>query len=388
MLLIVAATVVVGYHATTASGAEPEHATPRTAVPPRGDAEVAAVMRQVLDRGLADSAFPGAIAVVGTRTRVISEYAVGHLDWAPSAVPNDHTLWDLASLTKVIGLTSGVMQLVDRGAIELDAPVQKYLPAWTGRNKELVTIRHLLTHSSGLPADKSYDQITHSPDSIAKLLFSTPLDTLPGIRVVYSDIGAYTLGRVLEKVTGEKLDVYLRKHVFSVAGMKETMYNPPASLLARIAPTEVDPNRGGLVHGKVHDERAYWLGGVSAHAGLFSSAHDLTRFAQMYLNGGVIDGKRVLPAKQIAAFTTSIQVADRALGWQKPDGKNSAGHLMSPKAFGHTGFTGTSIWIDPANDVFIILLTNRVDPTRNNNKIGRVRVALADSVMSELPRKT
>jgi serine-type D-Ala-D-Ala carboxypeptidase len=296
-----------------------------------------------------------------------------------------HTLWDLASLTKVIGLTSGVMQLVDRGLISLDAPVQQYLPAWTGRNKERVTIRHLLTHTSGLPAFKAYDEITHDPDSLAALMFGTQLDTLPGARMVYSDIGAYMMGRVLERITGETLDRYLHEHVFQPAGMTETMYKPPASLIPRIAPTEFDPRRGGLVRGKVHDERAYYLGGVSAHAGIFSSAHDLTRFAQMYLNDGVIDGVRILPSAQIAAFTTR-QVADRALGWQKPDGANSAGHLMSPEAFGHTGFTGTSIWMDPTNDVFIILLSNRVDPTRANTRIGRVRVALADAVMSALPR--
>ena len=348
---------------------------------PRGDPVIDDSVHRVLDRALRDSAFPGAIAVVGTRTRVIAQYAVGHLDWAPSPAPDEHTLWDLASLTKVIGLTSGIMQLVDQGKISIDAPVQRYLPNWTGRNKDKVTIRHLLTHTSGLSADKPYDRITHDPDSIAKLLFSTPLDTTPGARMVYSDIGAYTLGRVLEKVTGQTLDVYLHSHVFEPAGMHETMYKPPASLLARIAPTEYDPNRGGLVHGKVHDERAYYLGGVSAHAGLFSTAHDLTRFAQMYLNDGEIGGVQVLPAKEIPIFITR-QVQDRALGWQKPTGNNSAGHFMSPNAFGHTGFTGTSIWIDPDRDVFVILLTNRVNPTRNNSRIGRVRVQLADAVMS------
>ena len=146
--------------------------------------------------------------------------------------------------------------------------------------------------------------------------------------MVYSDIGAYMAGRVLEAVTGQKLDVYLHEHVFEPAGMHDTQYKPPASLLPRIAPTEFDPKRGGLVRGKVHDERAYYLGGVSAHAGLFSDAHDLTRFAQMYLNGGEIGGVRVLPRDEIRVFTTR-QVQDRALGWQKPDGNNSAGHLMS-----------------------------------------------------------
>jgi CubicO group peptidase (beta-lactamase class C family) len=340
-------------------------------------------VRNVMNRARADSAFPGAIAVVGTSSGVLDEYAVGHLDWAPSPRPDDHTLWDLASLTKVIGLTSGIMILHAQGRIDIDAPVQRYLPSWTGPNKQLVTVKHLLTHTSGLPAFKAYDEITHGPDSLAKLMFATPLDTLPGAKMVYSDIGAYMLGRVLQAITGQTLDAYLHDHLFEPAGMHETMYNPPASLVARIAPTEIDPRRGGLVHGKVHDERAYYLGGVSAHAGLFSSAHDLTRFARMYLNHGVIDGVRILPAPEIELFTTR-QVADRALGWQKPTGTNSAGHLMSARAFGHTGFTGTSIWIDPAHDLFIILLSNRVDPTRANNRIGRWRVVLADAVMSTI----
>jgi CubicO group peptidase (beta-lactamase class C family) len=387
MLALLIVPLVVGCRpaAAASANAQPEHDMALASRPPRSDSAIRDSLRQILDRALRDSAFPGAIAVVGTRARIIGQYAVGHLDWAPSPAPNEHTLWDLASLTKVVGLTSGIMQLVEKGDISLDAPLQRYFPSWTGPNKERVTIRHLLTHTSGLPSFKPYDEITHDPDSLAKLMFSTQLDTLPGAKMVYSDIGAYMLGRTLEKVTGQTLDAYLASHVFQPAGMSETMYKPPASLLPRIAPTEIDPRRGGLVRGKVHDERAYYLGGVSAHAGIFSTAHDLTRFAQMYLNNGVIDGVRVLPASGIATFTVR-QVADRALGWQKPDGMNSAGHFMSPEAFGHTGFTGTSIWMDPTNDVFIILLSNRVNPTRANTKIGRVRVALADAVLSALPR--
>ena len=340
-------------------------------------------LRIVLDRAEADSAFPGAFAVVGDRNGILSELGVGHLDWTPppSPTPDEHTIWDLASLTKVIGLTTAMMQLVEQGKIDLDAPLQRYIPEWTGPNKEKVTVRHLITHTSGLPADKPYDRITHDPDSIAKLLFATPLDTLPGVRMVYSDIGAYMLGRLVERVSGEPLDRYLQEHVFGPLRMTETMYNPPASLLARIAPTEVDPIRGGKLRGKVHDERAYWLGGVSAHAGLFSSAYDLARFARMYLNGGELDGVRIVRPETIKEFTTR-QVEDRALGWQKPNGRNSAGHLMSEQAFGHTGFTGTEIWIDPTYDLFVILLSNRVDPTRANMKIGHVRVALSDAVMS------
>jgi CubicO group peptidase (beta-lactamase class C family) len=347
------------------------------------DAAIRDSVKQVLDRAQRDSAFPGAIAVVGRKSGIIAQYGVGHLDWAPgNPVPDEHTMWDMASLTKVVGLTSALMQLVADGKIDLDAPVQRYLPAWTGRNKERVLIRHLSTHTSGLPADKSYDLITHDPDSVAKLMFATPLDTAPGARMVYSDIGAYMLGRVVEQVTGQSLDLYLHDHVFEPTGMHDSMFRPPVALYPRIAPTEYDSiQRHRLIRGMVHDERAYYLGGVSAHAGLFSSAHDVARFVRMMMNGGVIDGTRVLPAATITQFTKR-QVEDRALGWQKPSGTNSAGHHMPEEAFGHTGFTGTSIWVDPKDDVFVVLLTNRVDPTRNNNKIGRVRVQLADAVMS------
>jgi serine-type D-Ala-D-Ala carboxypeptidase len=352
---------------------------------PASDAVIRDSVKQVLDRALRDSAFPGAIAVVGRGSGIITQYAVGRIDWpADAPAPTEHTMWDMASLTKVVGLTSGLMQLVGAHKIDLDAPVQKYLPAWTGPNKDRVLVRHLSTHTSGLPAFKAYDQTTHDPDSLAKLMFATPLDTLPGAKMVYSDIGAYMLGRIVEEVSGQSLDQYLHDHVFEPAKMHETMFRPPMALFPRVAPTELDTTqRRRLVRGMVHDERAYYLGGVSAHAGLFSSAHDVARFTRMLLGKGMLDGKRILPASAIAEFTKR-QVADRALGWQKPDGTNSGGHRMSEEAFGHTGFTGTSIWVDPARDVFIVLLSNRVNPTRANNRIGRVRVQLADAVMSSI----
>ena len=357
--------------------------------PPLAASSESAILRDslqsILGRAQRDSAFPGAYAIVGTRTGILAEDGVGHLDWGPSAVPDEHSLWDLASLTKVVGMTTAIMRLYEQGKVDLDAPLQRYIPEWQGPHKELVTIRHLITHTSGLPAFKAYDQQTHDPDSLAKLMFSTPLDTLPGVRMIYSDIGAYMLGRLVERLSGETLDQYVLNHVFRPLAMNETMYRPPASLKPRIAPTEIDSVRGGKVWGVVHDERAYYLGGVSAHAGIFSSAHDLARFARMYLNNGTLDGVRIIKPETIELFTTR-QVEDRALGWQKPDGKNSAGHLVSERAFGHTGFTGTSIWIDPSRDVFVILLSNRVNPTRANNKIGRVRVALADAVMSTMAR--
>jgi CubicO group peptidase (beta-lactamase class C family) len=226
---------------------------------------------------------------VGTHVGVLADASVGHLDWAASAAPDEHSLWDLASLTKVVGMTTAVMQLYEQGRLELDAPLQRYIPEWQGPHKELVTIRNLITHTSGLPAFKAYDKQTHDADSIAKLMFATPLDTLPGVRMVYSDIGAYMLGRLVERLSGETLDAYVHNHVFAPLHMDETQYRPPLSLRPRIAPTEIDSLRGGKVGGMVHDERAYYLGGVSAHAGLFSSGHDLARFARMYLNGGILD---------------------------------------------------------------------------------------------------
>ena len=358
---------------------------------------VQADVQRVLDRARADSAFPGAFAVVGTRAGVLAEYGVGTLDWAPSPRPDEHTMWDLASLTKVIGLTTAIMQLAEQQRIDLAAPLQRYLPTWTGRNKEKVTVRHLLTHTSGLPAFKAYDEITHDPDSLAKLMFATPLDTLPGAKMVYSDIGAYMLGRLVEEVSGQSLDLYLHDHVFEPLAMHETTYRPPISLWARIAPTELDTvQRRRLVRGMVHDERAYYLGGVSAHAGLFSSGHDLARFARMYLNGGMLDGVRVIQPATIAQFTAyaDSMFSNRGIGWQKPELPGMrfttaapwAGHTMSSRSYGHTGFTGTSIGMDPTRDLFVILLSNRVDPTRNNNKISEVRRQLADAIVRDFDR--
>jgi CubicO group peptidase (beta-lactamase class C family) len=363
------------------------HAVPRNvpvvtwSAPSAEGRRLADTVALVLRQAAADSAFPGAYAMVGRRTGVVAAVSVGRIDWSPTAaVPNDSTVWDLASLTKVLGMTSAMMQLVERGLVELDAPAQRYLPEWTGREKERVTVRHLLTHTSGLPAFRRYDTLTTNADSIVALLMAEPHDTLAGARMVYSDIGAYVAGRIVERVSGLPLDRYLAERVFGPIGTRETMYRPPAALLPRIAPTEVDTIRG-RIHGTVHDPRAFYIGGVSAHAGLFGSGRDLARIAQLYLNGGELGGVRLFRPETIELFTTR-QIADRALGWQKPSGTNAAGHLMSERAFGHTGFTGTSIWIDPERDIFIILLSNRVNPTSVNPRIGGVRVAVADAAMS------
>ncbi|MDB4887381.1 MAG: beta-lactamase family protein [Gemmatimonadetes bacterium] len=339
-------------------------------------------LRAILQRGVADSAFPGAVAVIGSHLGPLATVSAGHLDWAPSPAVSPTTIWDLASLTKVVGMTSAMLQLVEQGRIDLDAPVQRYLPEWTGRWKERVTVRDLITHRSGLPAFRQYFKLNLAPDSTLALQLSTPLDTVPGARMVYSDIGAITAGKVVERVSGERLDAYLARHVFGPLGMKDTRYLPPDSLRSRIAPTEVDPWRGRHLVGEVHDENAAALGGVSAHAGLFSTANDLSRLAQAYLNGGELDGARLAKAATIRQFTTvqDSTFSTRALGWDTPPGAGS-GHFLRHPAFGHTGFTGTSLWIDPAHDLYVILLTNRVNPTREHSRIAPVRTSVVDAAM-------
>jgi CubicO group peptidase (beta-lactamase class C family) len=339
---------------------------------------------RVLRAAVRDSAFPGAFAIIGDSRGVLAEFGAGRIDWKKSPRPSREALWDLASLTKVIATTTALAQLIESGNVELDAPVQRYVPDWTGVNQELVTVRHLLTHTSGLPSFRPYDTLTHNPDSLASLLFGTALDRRPGERMVYSDIGAFMMGRIVERVSGLSFDQYVRQHVIRPLRLQETMFNPPRGLRKRIAPTEFDSLRGGLVHGAVHDERAYYLGGVAAHAGLFGSARDLSRFAMMMLRGGTLDGARILAPETIALFTAYADstFSNRGLGWQKPKDAAWAGRFMSSRAFGHTGFTGTSMAVDPELDLYIILLSNRVNPTRNNPKITDVRRRLADAVVA------
>jgi CubicO group peptidase (beta-lactamase class C family) len=369
------------------------------AVPAATARRLADTVRRVLDAAVADSAFPGAYVVVGNKDGVLFEYGAGRIDWKADAPPPDaNTLWDLASLTKVTATTSAIMQLVDQGRISLEDPVQKYLPEWTGPNKETVKLRHLITHSSGLPPFKVFPMDIDA-DSTRKLFIGVQLDTLPGVKMAYSDIGFVLLGFVVEKVSGERLDQYVVNHVYRPLGMNETFFRPDPSLMPRIAPTETQAFRGGQVRGVVHDERAWRMDGVAGHAGLFSTGHDLGRFARMYLNRGALDGTRVFAESTVTRFTSYVDstYSNRGLGWQKPElpgmkftGPSAAwgGHVATPSAFGHTGFTGTSYYIDPARNVFVVLLSNRVNPTRENPRITGVRSRLADAVVAALSQST
>jgi CubicO group peptidase (beta-lactamase class C family) len=342
---------------------------------------LAAVDRAVL-RGIEVGGFPGASVVVGRRGYAVIKRGYGSLSWAgDSPAVDEKTIYDLASLTKVIATTTAVMVLYDEGKIDLDAPVRSYVPAFSGGGKERVTVRHLLTHRSGLPAGRDLWRSASSPAEARRQVLETPIYCRPGDCFEYSDLGADVLGFIVEAVSGQRLDSFLDTRVFGPLGMTDTHFRPEASLRSRIAPTEVTPPRGYPLRGEVHDENAYALGGIAGHAGLFSTAADLSVFAQMLLNGGQYNGVRVVADSTVKLFTRRA-AGTRALGWDTCDGNGGCGAMMGADAYGHTGYTGTSIWIDPERDMFVVLLTNRVHASRARQPakvISDVRADLADA---------
>jgi beta-N-acetylhexosaminidase len=351
----------------------------------------------VLEAAVADKAFPGATLAVGYKGKV-AIHAFGNLSYDANAPAVDvRTMYDIASLTKVVATTTLVAKLAEGDfpvPLDLDAKVERYLPEWVagppGQDLEWrhkVTVRHLLTHTSGLPPFKEYWRTSKSKQETLTRIFAEPLDYEPGTKEVYSDLGIILMAEIIERLTGRSLDDLARTYIFSPLGMKDTTFRPAKNLWPWIAPTEFDRNlRNRLVQGEVHDENAFTMGGVSGHAGLFSTAPDLAAFCQMLLNGGVYAHSRILKRATIAQFTApqSLSNGTRTLGWAVPTEGSSSGHYFSTHSFGHTGFTGTSIWIDSDRQLFVVLLTNRVNPTRENQKIAQVRPALHDAVMQAL----
>ena len=368
-------------------------ATEDSVASPTLDPEALRAIDGYLEGRVAEGAFPGAVLVVGHRGEIAYRTAVGHYATTDLRPVADSTVYDLASLTKVIGLTTAAMLLVRDGVLELDQRVVEYLPEFTGAGKDAVLVRHLLLHTSGLPAWMPLYSETETADEAIARVLSTPLEAKPGARYAYSDLGAITLAQIVERLSGERLDAYLERRVFGPLGMTRTRFLPPAEWLDFIAPTEMDPWRGRLVHGEVHVENAHRLGGVSGHAGLFSDGTDLAHFAFWMLNawhGRLPEGiEPYLPASLVQLFTRrqpGPEGSTRALGWDTPSdhGRSSAGTLLSRESFGHTGFTGTSIWIEPERELVVILLTNRVNPTRENRAILDVRGEVADLVVEAL----
>jgi beta-N-acetylhexosaminidase len=348
----------------------------------------------LLDRAVADGAFPGGVLAVGLDDE-LAVHPFGRLSRVPgSPAVTAATIYDVASLTKPLVTTPAIMGLVQRGDLDLSAPVVRFLPEWARAAKsdpdpswrERVTVKMLLLHDAGLPAHRNFYEQATGREAVLARVMAEPLVREPGKQIEYSDLGFILLGEIAERLTGDSLSEIARD-VFEPLGMKSSFFNPSKSLRPLIAPTEQDTSyRRRLLQGEVDDENAWALGGVAGHAGLFSTAGDIAEFAQMLLNGGVYAHHHIFRRSTIQQFTARQAIGDsaRALGWDVPVQPSSSGQYFSAKSFGHTGFTGTSLWIDPEHNLFVILLTNRVNPTRENENIRRVRPALHDAIFESL----
>ncbi len=343
--------------------------------------------RRVLEQAVESGAFPGAGVAIGRGGVLIELDGVGRLTrgGAPATAA---TAYDLASLTKVVATTTAVMMLVEQGRLDLDDRVVEYIPAYGAMNKGAVTIRHLLTHSAGhRPFYPFYRDGILDREGVLEFVFADTLQYRPGARSRYSDFDMILLGEIIERITGEDLGDYVHETIYEPLGMAHTGFRHAGDVDRTAAPTEYDRAwRGRTLQGEVHDEAAWVMGGVAGHAGLFSTAHDLSRFAFLLASGGEAYGTRLFRRTTLDRFTERVRLQSTyptGLGWMVKDPGESyspAGSLFGPRSFGHTGFTGTSIWVDPEQELFVVLLSNRVNPTRRNSGIREVRADLADAV--------
>jgi CubicO group peptidase (beta-lactamase class C family) len=361
---------------------------------------------EIILEGVLQRAFPAASVEVGRLAGPVWRRAFGTLTYDPDAPETtDETIFDLASLTKVIATATLAMRAVDAGALNLDEGVRAWLPSWRGADREAVTIRDLLAHASGLPAYLPFFRDHTGRAEFEPAICSLPLEYPPRSQATYSDLGFMLLGFIIEDARGTRaredargtrsraagvldpaatLAAQFRK-IASFVTSEPLSFNPPRAWRARTAPTEIDAWRGRLLAGEVHDENAWALGGAAGHAGLFGTAPAVGAFARAVLQ--TIAGDLVLA--QPATFRefirrTAIPGTSRALGWDRMLPTSSCGRLLSPTAIGHTGFTGTSLWIDWERDLYIVLLTNRVHPTRDNDRIRTLRPRFHDAVVESL----
>jgi CubicO group peptidase (beta-lactamase class C family) len=353
------------------------------------DSTFPARLDSIIQVGLAEGAAPGAAVAVGRYGRLVLLKGYGTLDYASDAPPvTPRSIYDLASLTKVVATTTSAMILEEAGKLDLDKPVAFYVPELNAPDKAGITVRMLLTHSGGLEAYAPLYSVANGSlrgrAAYLAAINERPLQYPPGTQTVYSDWDMVLLQAVIERITGMSLDQYADGHIFRQLGMLDTRFRPDTSdreLRARIAPTTEDSLRGGRLRGTVHDANAWALGGVSGHAGLFSTARDLAIFAQFLLDGGTFDQVRILAPQTIARWTSRQNVVgSRALGWDTPTPGSSAGRYFSPRSFGHTGYTGTSMWIDPEKGLFVVLLMNRVTLRGEATRHAQLRRDVADAV--------
>jgi CubicO group peptidase (beta-lactamase class C family) len=352
------------------------------------DSTLPARLDSIVRAGIAEGAAPGASLAVGRFGRVIHLRGYGTLDYSAATQPaTPTTLYDLASLTKVVATTTAAMMLEEAGKLDLDRTVASYVPELKAPDKASITVRMLLTHSGGFEAYAPLYQTLRGRSEFLATINERPLSYPPGTRALYSDWDMVLLQAVIERIAGTSLDQYVEGHLTRQLGMSDTRFNPDTSdqaLRKRIAPTTYDAIRGQL-QGTVHDGNAWALGGVSGHAGLFSTARDLAVFAQMLLNGGTYGDVRLLAPQTVARWTARQGPgASRALGWDTPAPNSSAGRFFSPRSFGHTGFTGTSMWVDPERGVFVVLLMNRVTSRGEGTRHVQLRRDVADAVQAAI----
>lgn len=345
----------------------------------------------IMQNAVNDSVFPGGVVGVLKDGVMVWNNGYGYYDYSKTKAVSESTVYDLASVTKIMATTTAVMKLIDEGKLRLNDRVSTFIPEFKEGEKSSITIEHLLLHTSGLPAFKVYVDKYRTRGEILRAIKNEPLEAEPGSAYTYSDLGFILLAEIVEKVSNERLDRYIRRSVFYPMGMSSAHFNPKqlgSWMSNRVPPTEIDDiyNRG-VVKADVHDERAFFMGGVAGHAGLFATSADIAAYAQMLLNGGEYAGRRYLSEEIIEQFTTRQSAFNnRGYGFdRKSDGFSSAGSLTGPNTFGHLGFTGTSLWIDPDQNLAIIILTNRTYPDRALGRgISRVRAEIADAVMKSL----
>ncbi len=353
----------------------------------------------VLERAIADHAFPGAAFGVLLDGEILALDAVGHFTYDPaSPAITPMTVYDLASVTKVMATTAAAMLLYDRRRLDLDLLVGDLLPGFAigalsrsiwHRERCRITLRHLLAHSSGLPAYATLFETNRTPYALLEACMQTPLEAPPGARAEYSDIGFILLGKALEVLAGEPLDAFCSREIFSPLALKATRYQPPPSSRSLIPPTVDDTAfRHRVIQGEVHDENCFVLGGVSGHAGLFSNTLDVLLYASCLLSAGKTpEGRQIFHPSTIELFAsrqTPPAESSRALGWDTPSGESTSGHHFSQHSIGHLGYTGTSLWIDLEQKLAIVLLTNRTWPDRSTQAIRSVRPLFHDAILESL----
>jgi serine-type D-Ala-D-Ala carboxypeptidase len=336
-----------------------------------------------VEKGIHDTVFPGASLAVLYKGHVVFHKAFGRMTYDQKSSPAETTtMYDLASLTKALVTTSIAMQLVERDSLSLKAPVQSYLPDFQGHGKEKVTIEQLMRHTSGLRAHTFFAKNCKSPEELFRAIEADSLFSIPGTTTLYSDLNFMLLGRIIENITGQTLAANFHRRFAAPLGMNSTMFNPPPSLSWHIAPVEKDTLWPfNTERPLVNDQNAALLGGVAGHAGLFSTTSDLIGITTMLMHGGSINGHTCFRATTLRKFLARNGYP-RAVGWdlRSSDGHSSAGNYFSSSSYGHLGYTGTSIWIDPEHELAVILLSNRVYPTAKNIKIRTFRPLLHNSI--------